>query len=92
METVRDISSLFSDREIHYQVYRWVALLVVGVSAALIFAFAYWLTTPIRALGRVATQLAQGDYTPRAQVSGPDGGRCAGQSGGCSPRSARRCC
>ena len=72
METVRDISSLFSDREIHYQVYRWVALLVVGVSAALIFAFAYWLTTPIRALGRVATQLAQGDYTPRAQVSGDD--------------------
>ena len=72
METVRDISSLFSDREIHYQVYRWVALLVVGVSAALIFAFAYWLTPPIRALGRVATQLAQGDYTPRAQVSGDD--------------------
>ena len=72
METVRDISSLFSDREIHYQVYRWVALLVVGVSAALIFAFAYWLTTPIRALGRVATQLAQGDYTPRAKVSGDD--------------------
>ena len=72
METVRDISSLFSDREIHYQVYRWVVLLVVGVSAAVIFAFAYWLTTPIRALGRVATQLAQGDYSPRAQVMGGD--------------------
>ena len=72
METVRDISSLFSDREIHYQVYRWVVLLVVGVSAAVIFAFAYWLTTPIRSLGRVATQLAQGDYTPRAKVSGDD--------------------
>ena len=72
METVRDISSLFSDRELHYQVYRWVVLLVVGVSAAVIFAFAYWLTTPIRALGRVATQLAQGDYTPRAKVSGDD--------------------
>ena len=72
METVRDISALFSDRELHYQVYRWVVLLVVGVSAAVIFAFAYWLTTPIRALGRVATQLAQGDYTPRAKVSGDD--------------------
>ena len=72
METIRDISRLFSDREIHYQVYRWVVLLVVGVSAAVIFAFAYWLTTPIRALGRVATQLAQGDYSPRAQVMGGD--------------------
>ena len=72
METVRDISSLFSDREIHYQVYRWIVLLVVGVSAVMMFAFSYWLTTPIRSLGRVATQLAQGDYTPRAQVSSGD--------------------
>ena len=72
METIRDVTRLFTDREIHYQVYRWVVLLVVGVSAAVIFAFAYWLTTPIRALGRVATQLAQGDYTPRAKVSGDD--------------------
>ena len=36
------------------------------------FALSYWLTTPIRSLGRVATQLAQGDYSPRAEVSGGD--------------------
>jgi len=72
LETVRDISSLFSDREIHYQVYRWIVLLVVGVSSAVMFAFSYWLTTPIRSLGRVATQLSQGDYTPRARVTGRD--------------------
>ena len=72
METVRDISSLFSDREIHYQVYRWVVLLVVGVSAAVIFAFAFWLTRPIRALGRAATALAGGDYAARAQVTTGD--------------------
>lgn len=72
METVRDISSLFSDREIHYQVYRWIVLLVVGVSSAVMYAFSFWLTTPIRSLGRVATQLGQGDYSPRAQVSGND--------------------
>ena len=72
LETVRDITSLFSDREIHYQVYRWIVLLVVGVSSAVMFAFSYWLTTPIRSLGRVATQLSQGDYTPRARVTGRD--------------------
>ena len=72
METIRDISRLFSDREIHYQVYRWIILLVVGVSSLVMFALSYWLTTPIRSLGRVATQLAQGDYTPRAKVSGDD--------------------
>ena len=72
LETVRDITSLFSDREIHYQVYRWIVLLVVGVSSAVMFAFSYWLTMPIRSLGRVATQLSQGDYTPRARVTGRD--------------------
>ena len=72
IETVRDISRLFSDREIHYQVYRWIVLLVVGVSSLVMFALAYWLTTPIRSLGRVANQLTQGDYSPRAAVMGRD--------------------
>lgn len=72
METVRDISRLFTDREIHYQVYRWIVLLVVGASSLVMFVLSYWLTTPIRSLGRVATQLAQGDYSPRAQVMGGD--------------------
>ena len=72
METVRDISSLFTDREIHYQVYRWILLLVVGVGSALMFALSYLLTMPIRSLGRVTTQLAKGDYTPRARVSSGD--------------------
>lgn len=72
METVRDVTRLFTDREIHYQVYRWIVLLVVGGSGLVMFALSYWLTTPIRSLGRVATQLAQGDYSPRARVSGGD--------------------
>lgn len=72
IETVRDISSLFSDREIHYHVYQWIVLLVVGISSAVMYAFSYWLTTPIRSLGRVATQLGQGDYSPRARVTGND--------------------
>ena len=72
METVRDISSLFSDREIHYQVYRWIVLLVVGIGSLVMFILSYWLTTPIRSLGRVANQLAQGDYSPRARVTGSD--------------------
>ena len=45
---------------------------MVGVSGLLTFALSYWLTSPIRSLGKVATQLAQGDYSPRAQVEGGD--------------------
>ena len=72
METARDVSRLFADRETHYQVYRWIVLLVVGVSGAMMFAFSYWLTTPIRSLGRAADQLAQGDYSTRARIMGGD--------------------
>jgi len=72
IETVRDISRLFTDRGIYYQVYRWLLLAVVGVGSAAMFALSYWLTMPIRSLGRVTTQLAQGDYSPRAEVSGND--------------------
>ncbi|MBD5162186.1 MAG: HAMP domain-containing histidine kinase [Oscillibacter sp.] len=72
METVRDVSRLFTDRETQYDVYRWIVLLVVGVSSAVMFALSYWLTTPIRSLGKVANQLAQGDYSPRARVMGGD--------------------
>ena len=72
LETVRDISRLYTDRETQYQVYRWIVLLVAGASWMVMFALSYWLTSPIRSLGRVAGQLSQGDYSPRAQVSGGD--------------------
>ena len=36
------------------------------------FFLSYLLTMPIRSLGRVTNQLAQGDYTPRARVSSGD--------------------
>ncbi len=72
METVRDISSLFTDRETHFQVYRWILLIVAAVGSAVLFFLSYLLTRPIRTLGRVSTQLARGDYTPRAAVSGGD--------------------
>lgn len=72
LETVRDVSRLFSEREAQYRVYRWIVLLVAGASWAAISVLSYWLTSPIRSLGRVAGQLSQGDYSPRAQVSGGD--------------------
>ena len=72
LETVRDVSRLFSDRETQYQVYRWLVLAVAAASGAVMYALSYWLTSPIRSLGRVAGQLSQGDYSPRARVSGSD--------------------
>ena len=72
LETVRDVSRLFTDRETQYQVYRWIVLLVAGASWVVMFALSYWLTTPIRSLGRAAGQMSRGDYSPRAEISGND--------------------
>lgn len=72
METVRDISELFTTRDLHYQIYRWILLAVAAVSGCIMYALSHWLTRPIRSLGRVADQLAAGDYSPRARASGGD--------------------
>lgn len=72
LETVRDISRLYTDRETHYQVYRWLLLAVVAVSGGVLYLLSSWLTRPIRSLGKTATQLAQGDYTSRANASSGD--------------------
>ena len=78
IETVRDITRLFTDREIHYQVYRWILLLVVGAGSTVMYALSCWLTKPIRSLDRAANRLAQGDYATRARVtSGDEIGRLA---------------
>lgn len=72
LETVRDITGLFTDRETHYRVYQYLLLLVVAVSDCVLFLLSTWLTQPIRNLGSAAARLAQGDYASRARVTGGD--------------------
>lgn len=64
METVRDISSLFRDRETHFQVYRWILLAVAAAGSAVLFFLSYLLTRPIRTLGRVTTNWPRGITRP----------------------------
>lgn len=72
LETVRDISGPFTDRETHFRLYRWLLLAVVAVSGAVLLVLSSWLTKPIRTLGKAATRLAEGDYASRAEVTGRD--------------------
>lgn len=53
METVRDITELFVDRETHYRVYRYLLLLVAALGGGLLFLLSTWLTRPIRSLEKV---------------------------------------
>lgn len=72
LECTRDISSLFTDREAHYRIYRYLLLAVAAAAGGVLLMTSFWLTRPIRDLGKTAGQLAAGDYTSRAEVSGND--------------------
>ena len=72
LECARDISSLFTDRETHYRIYRYLLLAVVASAGGVLILASFWLTRPIRDLGRTAGQLAAGDYASRAEVVGGD--------------------
>ena len=72
LECTRDISSLFTDREAHYRIYRYLLLTVAAAAGGVLLMTSFWLTRPIRDLGKTAGQLAAGDYTSRAEVSGND--------------------
>lgn len=72
LESARDITSLFTDRAIHYRIYRYLLLAVVSAAVGVLYLTSVWFTRPIRDLGKAANRLAAGDYASRAEVTGGD--------------------
>lgn len=71
METFKDISSIFDDRETGFAIYRNVAILTLLGGAVIMSVLSLWLTRPIRMLSDAAIGMASGDYRIRARrVSG----------------------
>lgn len=76
LETMRDISDVFRERELGFSVYRrvTVAMLIAGI--VIMHLISSWLTKPIRLLTRATKRMAAGDYGYRAkQVSGDELGQ-----------------
>ena len=72
LESGRDVTALFADRENQYAIYRrWMAglLLLEGLGCYLI---AVWLLRPLRRLSRAARRLAGGSLEVRARVETED--------------------
>lgn len=67
LETMKDVTEVFKERELGFAVYRRVTLLMLLVSAVVMFFVASWLTKPIRLLTRATRRMAQGDYRYRAK-------------------------
>lgn len=70
LETLRDVSEVFNERELGFRVYRRVTVLMLLLGAFVMHLISSWLTKPIRLLTRATKQMAAGDYGYRArQVS-----------------------
>ncbi len=67
LETMRDITGVFTERALGFNMYRKVTLLMLGGSCAVMFLLCFWLTKPIRLLTRATKKMAEGDYEYRAR-------------------------
>ncbi len=70
LETMRDISDVFEERELGFSVYRQVTIAMLIAGTVIMHLISSWLTKPIRLLTRATKRMAAGDYSYRAkQVS-----------------------
>jgi len=72
LESIYDISSVFTGRQYQLAVYRWVFITVVILAAALSWLLSFLMTLPLRRLSRVTRTIASGDLSCRAALSGKD--------------------
>ena len=72
LESIHDISHVFTGREYQMAVYRWVFIIIVLVGAVLSWFLSFLMTLPLRRLSRVTRSIASGDLRSRAQFSGKD--------------------
>jgi len=72
LESFRDISSIYAQREEHYALYRVLMCTILLAGSAVMYLMARYLTRPIRRLSGVTRRIAQGDYQLRAPVVSQD--------------------
>lgn len=70
LETMKDVSEVFDERETGFSLYRKVTLIMLAIGTIIMHFIASLLTKPIRLLTRATKRMAAGDYEYRAkQVS-----------------------
>lgn len=72
LESFRDISSVFAQREDHYVLYRLLLLVLLPVFALAVWLITRHFTAPIRRLSAVSRRFAGGEYALRAPEGGSD--------------------
>lgn len=76
LETMEDVTEVFEERAMGFELYRYVTLVMLCASAVVMFLISTFLTRPIRLLTRATRRMAVGDYGYRArQVSNDELGQ-----------------
>lgn len=76
LETMKDISDVFTERAMGFSLYRKVTLVMLLIGTVIMHFIASLLTKPIRLLTRATRRMSEGDYAYRArQVSNDELGQ-----------------
>ena len=67
LETLRDVTNVFDEREAGFSVYRRVCMFVLLCEGIIIFLLSRWLTRPVRLLSAATKRMSERDYAYRAR-------------------------
>lgn len=67
LETLRDVSEVFEERELGFSVYRRVTILMLALGVVIMHFISSFLTRPIRQLKKATKRMAAGEYSYRAK-------------------------
>lgn len=67
LETMRDVSEVFKEREIGFSLYRKVTIIMLVIGTIIMHFISALLTKPIRLLTKATKRMAAGDYSYRAE-------------------------
>lgn len=72
LESIKNITSLYAERDDLYAQYRVVMLALIATSSIIVFILTHFLTRSVIKLSDTTKQFARGDYDVRAEVKGED--------------------
>ncbi|MCL2200606.1 MAG: HAMP domain-containing histidine kinase [Oscillospiraceae bacterium] len=72
LESVYDLSPVFSARQEQQRIYRQLFVVLIALGAALSWLLSFWMTSPLRRLSRITRTIASGDLSCRATSIGSD--------------------
>lgn len=72
LESLKNISGIYEERELYYDWYTMMMLVLTAVTTVLVFAVTHFLTRSIAELSQMTRRFAEGDYELRASEEGGD--------------------